>query len=241
MTTVIDGDSIIYICHWDAVFKTFVKPKDLIFESINKMISSIIIETKCKEYHGFLGVGRGFRKKEFLDYKSNRKPIEIPYINECKEFMKEEWGFELLTEFEPDDAVSILKHRYPEYTIAAIDKDILNNIEGRHYNYKTREWVSTNKTNAERHFWSQVITGDTADGIKGLPGAGEKAWLKIMDEYYVTRRKFHEIVLDKYIHHYGEYEGVKNFYKNYILLKMLVEQPEFVPQPTKVDYNKLVI
>jgi hypothetical protein len=62
-----------------------------------------------------------------------------------------------------------------------------------------------------------------------------------MDEYYVTRRKFHEIVLDKYIHHYGEYEGVKNFYKNYILLKMLVEQPEFVPQPTKVDYNKLVI
>jgi 5'-3' exonuclease len=242
MVTIIDADSIIWICHWDTVFKNWYKPKERIANDIDALVSKILIETKAQSYLGFLGESRGFRAKEFPDYKSNRANVERPpYLAEFKQYLVDNWGFILLNEFEPDDAVSILKKRNPDWVISAIDKDILNNIEGSHYNYKKHEWVNTSFWDKERHFWSQMITGDTADGIKGIPKSGDKVAEKVVNEFLEGKKQFYEIVLNRYIKHFGEYEGIKEFHKNYILLKMLEEYEGFEPTPINVDFGKLRI
>ena len=241
MVTIIDADSIIWICHWDTLFKSWGKAKELIYKDIDKLVIKILIETKANQYLGFVGRGRGFRKQLFSDYKANRTQERPPYLEDCKTYLEEKWGFISLDEIEPDDAISILKRRNPEYTIAAIDKDILNNIEGKHYNYKTSEWITTSNFGAIKHFWGQMIKGDTADGIKGIPGEGDKVVDKIVEEFVSSKKQFYEIVLNRYIKKFGEYEGIVQFHKNYILLKMLEEYEGFNPQLINVDYNKLMI
>ena len=237
----IDADSIIWICHWHQIFKSWDKPLDLIKHDVDSLISHIILETKAKEYLGFVGKGRGFRKVEFSDYKGNREDvIRPPYLDEVKQYMIDKWEFISVEEFEPDDAVCILKKKYPESIISAIDKDVLNNIEGKHYNYKKREWVTTSLIEADRHFWTQMISGDSADGIKGIPGKG-KSFASKLFEKELGNKTYSEIVLKEYILYYGEYLGISYFYKSYILLKMLDTYESFDPQPIKVDINKLII
>ena len=243
MKTAIDGDSIIWICHWDTLFKSWEKPLNIILKDIDKLVSKILIETKAKEYLGFIGESRGFRKQLFSDYKSNRdNVIRPPYLSDCKDYLISEWNFIKLNEIEPDDAVSILKNSNTDVIISAIDKDILKNIPGKHYNYKSHEWIETSYFDSQKHFWGQMITGDTADGVKGIPNKGIKYFEKVILNLFLDKGiPLHTSVLEEYIKHFGEYEGIKEFYKNYILLKMLTEYEGFNPEWVNVDVNKLMI
>lgn len=240
MKVVIDADSIAFICGWNTVFKAWDTDFDRVVHNVNGLVSKILINTKAKEYLGFVGKGRGFRKELFPDYKSNRNDVIYPpYLKETKQHLIDYWNFIEVSQFEPDDAVCILKKRDPEIVISAMDKDIIYNIAGNHYNYKTHEWVNTDVISADKTFWKSMIIGDTADGIPGLSGKGKK----YIDKVFETNltKKYIEIVLQEYVNHYGEYEGIKEFYKSYILLKMLEVDDNFNPEFVKLDVNKLII
>lgn len=240
MKVVVDGDSICFICGWSTIFKAWDTDYNRVVLNVNNLVSKILINTKAKEYLGFVGEGRGFRKVLFPDYKSNRDGVIYPpYLKEIKQHLVDYWNFIRVSKFEPDDAVSILKKRDSEIIIAAIDKDILYNIPGTHYNYKTHEWVTTNKIDADLTFWKSMIIGDTADGIPGLAGKGKKYIDKVFEDFML--KDYKTIILNEYTKHYGEYEGIKEFYKSYILLKMLEEDNDFNPEFIKLDYNKLSI
>lgn len=64
--------------------------------------------------------------------------------------------------------------------ICSIDKD-LDMIPGWHYNYVNEEkyWMSQEAT--IKFFYTQVLTGDTADNIRGVPGIGPKKAEKILE------------------------------------------------------------
>lgn len=240
MKVVIDADSIAFICGWNTVFKAWDIDYDRVILNVNNLVSKILINTKAKEYLGFVGKGRGFRKQLFPDYKSNRDGVIYPpYLKEIKQHLIDYWGFVEVSQFEPDDAVCILKKRDPEIIIAAIDKDVIYNIAGNHYNYKTHEWVNTGIIQADITFWKSMICGDSVDSIKGIPKKGEKYIEKVF-ETSITKN-YREIVFEEYIKHYGEYEGIKEFYKSYILLKMLEVDDSFNPEFVALDYNKLSI
>ena len=117
--------------------------------------------------------------------------------NPTKCFMWHEW--------EADDMVVALRRDNPDkYIMAAVDKDVLYSIPGKHFNYYTSvkygidmKWVEVPKRQAILHHYMQTLTGDSADNIPGLKGVGkitaEKiladcddakcAWQKVVEAY----------------------------------------------------------
>lgn len=70
-------------------------------------------------------------------------------------------------------------------------------IPGDHYNFVKKEKYFVTDEEAIRFFYYQCLIGDTADGIKGVPGIGPKKAKNILDacnseeEYYwAVRDKF---------------------------------------------------
>lgn len=142
--------------------------------------------------------------------------------------------------------------------ICSPDKDILENISGRHFNYSyklldknnldsvEKGWfVNTTDEEAEFNKWKQVLKGDSADGVSGLPGIGEVKAIKILQESILA---YSLNTLSKYIDFYqNEASGIYEFQKNYRLLHILKDNDDFMrevghlPEFPKINkVNKVV-
>jgi len=55
--------------------------------------------------------------------------------------------------------------------IVSVDKDLLQ-IPGFHYNFVKKEKSCVTKEQGIKHFYTQLLTGDTSDNIQGCPGIG---------------------------------------------------------------------
>jgi hypothetical protein len=232
----IDADSILYICGWDKELKCYVTDYPKIFHQVNILITKILLQTKATHYLGFFSASKSFRKLEFESYKANRdKLIRPDHLPTTRQYIIDKWKFIKLDILEADDAVNICNNLLKSTVICSPDKDILY-LEGTHYNYKKDEWVTTSKEEAEKYFWIDMVTGQTGDGVKALPGKG----IKFAEKLYEYAKKndyafsdleiipiFRNIIFSEYINHYGEYKGIEEFYKNYKLLKILNTHEEF--------------
>lgn len=227
-TALIDADSLIYIacyCKPDEP-KTLDDCKFI----ISKLIQDIVDNTRASNYLLFLTVGRGFRYKVYPAYKANRKGEKPVHFNEVKQFLIDKYGAIHHPELEADDLCLISNKVIPNSFICAVDKDILK-LEGKHYNYKSNNWVDTSKHEALVHFFTSLITGDSVDNIKGIPGKGEKfaeklfsvgkMWTDEEANYDNNVQFYRNTVFQAYLDHYGEYEGIHHFAVNYKCLKIL--------------------
>lgn len=233
----IDADGLIYInCHnkKDAPIKTLEDCK----RSVDNMIQQILISSKANEYLLFLTVGKNFRYSIYPEYKANRKYGDKPeHFDRIKEYLitdyKSIYGYNL----EADDLINIYKNKLDDSFICSSDKDLLM-LEGDCYNYKTHKWTKTTKDVASYNFWFSMITGDTVDNIKGIPGKGPKYAERL---HSVCKKEDEEIsyqmfVLNEYIIHFGEQLGIEEFYKNYKCLKIVDEQ-EGIEINTPLKFN----
>ena len=239
---VIDADSICFIAHWDSDSKSFDKPIEDIFKSVDQIISNILISTGVTEYIGFVGFGSCVeRNAVYPEYKANRKDREpLEHLKAIKDYMVEKWEFSALHGIEADDMVNSVRLQLEGSVVCAIDKDLLM-LEGTHYNYKKNEWVTTSKQEANLYFWMSMIIGDAVDNIKGLEGKGKVFAAKLLiDEESVDHMR--TLVFDEYINQYGEYHGISKFYQNYVCLKIKDDFPATgLVNPLKVNVNNLVI
>lgn len=239
---VIDADSICFIAHWDSDSKSFDKPIEDIFNSVDQIISSILIYTNATHYIGFVGFGSCVeRNTVYPEYKANRKGREpLEHLKAIKEYMVKKWEFSALYGVEADDMVNSVRLQLEDSVICAIDKDLLM-LEGTHYNYKKNEWVTTSKQEANLYFWQSMIIGDSVDNIKGLEGKGKAFATKLLtlgDDHDHMRT----LVFQEYINQYGEYHGISKFYQNYVCLKIKDDFPATgLVNPLKVNVNNLVI
>ncbi len=155
-------------------------------------------------------------------------------MQECREYAIERWKFNFFDGVEADDLCNITKLSITDSVLISCDKDMLM-LEGENYNPQKREFVNTSKEQADYYFWSSMITGDGADNIKGIPKKGEKfveKAFKALD----SETKRYTLVFNEYLNHFGECEGVKEFYKNYMCLKMLDKLEGFtIPTPIKYE------
>jgi len=130
-------------------------------------------------------------------YDKNGKRIKPQpvHLMRCKDYLVEEWNAIWAKNEEADDALSIHRSKYapddPNYIISTIDKDLLINY-GYHHNMNTGKIqhvpveikpleiiVKTSKTTGKTSnkvegvglmfFYAQMLMGDAADWIKGLP------------------------------------------------------------------------
>lgn len=115
-------------------------------------------------------------------YKGNRdgkaRPRHLPAL---REYVKWAFGAVETEGQEADDAIGIRATELgvDNCIIVSIDKDFLQ-IPGWHYNFNKREkkWVTPEE--GLRFFYTQILTGDTADNVKGAPGVGPKKAEKIL-------------------------------------------------------------
>ena len=128
------------------------------------------------------GLARNFRFDYVDDYKAQRKDARPPAG------LKELWAYIFtVTEIEgipvkvyvvdgaeADDTVVYLKKMDPDnVVIAALDKDVIYQSVGRHYNYGKKEFVDVTADEAREYLYFQMINGDPSDGYKGVPGVGK--------------------------------------------------------------------
>lgn len=226
---IIDGDHICYlVAHVkkdDLPIYPNGKPIDLLISQTDDYLKNILIDVEADKFIGCLTIGKCFRYDIYPEYKANRKDKpKMPYISLVKEYLKDKYGFIFHKNYEADDLCHTLRKNYSQFNPIVIspDKDILG-LEGNNYDPKNRVFISNDVEQAEYNFWTQMIVGDTADNIKGLPGKGPAYAKKALEgsDYSV----YPSIVLKSYQSVLGDSSFVDSFYANYKTLKVLDNVP----------------
>lgn len=218
----IDGDSIAYLCSKDTIDESIT--------NVDNIMADILRTTGASKYYLFLSEGKYFRHEFYRDYKANRPPTKLKYVRTLLRYLKEQYLAISVPRVEADDMVMHIKSNFSNVVICAMDKDVLKGIEGRHYNYKTLEFVETTAMGASYNLWLQTLMGDSGDNIKGIPGVGEVGAKKILDsaERPFTDKKLSKVTLEAYINKFGASTGVYEFQKNFRLVYMLRHDQDFL-------------
>lgn len=153
-------------------------------KTISTMIENIMFAVDCDKCELWLTGKDNFRSKLPTDYKLHRQGNRKPELyNELKDYLVSTYNTTVANGYEADDALVMLKTLNPyKYVLCAIDKDVLYQSEGTHYNYSKDEYVTVTKKQAIRYAYYQILVGDASDGYKGCKGIGHVRATKILDE-----------------------------------------------------------
>lgn len=231
-TALIDGDSICYMCSKDTIEESI--------ELTDKLLEHMFETTGSVNYVLFLSKSPYFRHDINPEYKGNRKSSPLLWLKTLRSYLIEKYQAISIPNIEADDAVAHFKTLLLNSTICAIDKDVLKQVEGKHYNYRTREWVETSKEDAHKWLYLQALMGDSGDNIKGVPGIGPAKAEKILEGCPPENYKYR--VLKEYVNFYGDSIGIKKFYVNFYqvnLLKSDAEMEQFADLITIVPVHIL--
>lgn len=152
--------------------------------AIDGLIENIRFKTGCEEVELWLTGSNNFRHDVVDDYKHNRvlsrKPTDYDRL---KLYLLHKYDANVADGFEADDMVVYLKTAKPDdYFLCAIDKDVLYQTVGSHFNYNEGNIVKVTEKEAIRFFYFQVLAGDTTDGYKGVPSIGKVKANKLLDK-----------------------------------------------------------
>jgi 5'-3' exonuclease len=227
----IDCDSILWsVCvnkkqseEYDNIIPQKLRTFKDIIEEFESIFFNILTEANCNSYIAFLTGNSNFKKEINKEYKANRVNREYPeFFNSLKQYCLNQYNFLIVDNYEADDLINIYSEyfsfvNHKNHIIIHIDKD-LDQIPGHHYNYRKKEAYYVNAEKANFLLWKQCITGDQSDNIKGIEGKGEKFADKLLLNANII--DYMNLVLNAYVDNYGEYEGISNFTKNYLSLKL---------------------
>ena len=206
--------------------ETEVLPKshDDVEMIVDTMIKNIIVGSESTDYIVYLTGKTNFRNEvaTIREYKGNRssstRPVHYQYIRDYIEDQHptitsdnceadDLCAMRLFTEFKK--AQKSKRKLNCEAILCSIDKD-LRNIPGYHYNIKSKkiDWVTPKMAN--KHFASQLLTGDSCDNIPGISylsgkkkkvgPVGAKKFLKEA----TSIPELYSAVCDVYAEHVGE-------------------------------------
>ena len=179
MITFVDADSIAYSAGYTEY------PADM-ERCCDNYIQDIQRATGCDKMVGF--IENPDRKQNFRSYiavtrpyKGKRSSSKPKWMVEAKLYLKQRYGFNVVTYMESEDAclISANANGLENSIVACIDKDLYQ-AAGRYYDYKKKDWIVVNQDQAEYNLYKQILTGDSVDNIPGIPGTGDKTaetWL----------------------------------------------------------------
>ena len=221
---IIDADSILYTANTDDI--------DGVMEHLSAEVawikercgarSALVLLSDSKE--------NTFRVKANPQYKANRKPPNLP-ISEFKKAALERYSNVMLCkECEADDIANYFARRYKgRHIVASIDKDVLNASRGIYFDYRKNIFVEVRSIVDSTKFLAyQMLRGDNADGIKGIPGVGDKKALQLLwtaDKLNVRNADvfidwFAEVVWREYRKAFGRNNAAEMIYLNEICLNV---------------------
>ena len=148
--------------------------------STRSLIQTIMDGCECTKAQLFLTGRDNYRHDTVKSYKGNRSEAEKPqHLAAIKEYMVTSLDAIVAEGQEADDLLGIYAVR-EGWGIASLDKD-LDCIPGWHYVWKgKREGLyEVSPVEADRFFYTQMLTGDATDNIPGLFNrTGKKAMAK---------------------------------------------------------------
>jgi DNA polymerase-1 len=204
---------------------------------LDEYLQVLMLKTSSTQYILALSVGECFRYNLYPEYKANRKDAIRPkYLDRIKEYLITDYKAIYYKGLEADDILCICSNTYKDSFIASIDKDLMQ-IPGLHFNLTSFKYDEVDEKTAKYNLFKQLLVGDSTDNIKGCPSIGkigaEKAYSKDLENPSI----FPNIALMHYIRVLGEDEGIRQFYLNYRLVKLL-DKPEFgfvTPEPVNYE------
>lgn len=161
-------------------------------------VENIVKITGASEYIIFLTGSNNFRKNVADTYKANRaskrKPMLLPVL---RNYAMGKHRAVMTDELEGDDLIGIAAtgHLKGECIIYSADKD-LKTIAGLHWDGE--EVVTITDAQADRYFYSQILTGDSTDGYTGCPSIGPVTAAKILDKTDGTPKQMWDAVVETY-------------------------------------------
>lgn len=203
----IDGDICAYRVGWTTENDDFPIARF----RVDEMLDGILLDTGATEFTVFLSdsAENNFRYKIYPEYKANRKTLPRPkHLEGIKEHLILRWGARIALGMEADDALGISQDkRFRGYfvgnsIICSIDKD-LQQIPGNHYNFVKKETTFVTPEDAFRYFYRQILTGDTADNIKGAKGIGPVKADKILKSVGPGERGLARGIFETYCKAFG--------------------------------------
>jgi hypothetical protein len=176
-TVVIDADQMIYAIG----FAAKGDPISYALSTVKKQLAKIQEECDAEERILYVKGKGNFREDVATThgYKANRAASPKPdHYQDIYEYLVDVQGAIQCDGLEADDFVSVELYKdfkaaggVPEEAtliLSSGDKD-LRNTPGWHHNPRTGEVVWYSDIQSLRHFWYQMLAGDRADNIKGLP------------------------------------------------------------------------
>lgn len=167
-----------------------------------RMIANVIDETKGDRALFCRDSSRSIRQETiWADYKKDRKPAapvleaQYEYFYEILGKYAQIWGID---GYEADDLIAtatVVLSSEDEVTIVSSDKDMMPLIDlalpnpVRFYDPSKREhlgaWYYLDKFGVQPFLGHQLqaMTGDSSDGIPGVPGLGPKTGAKLLNEF----------------------------------------------------------
>ena len=161
--------------------------------ALEKMLEELNTNNEFQLY--LTGAGN-FRYTVYPEYKGNRVQPRPAHLMAVKQHLKEKWGAAIAEGCEADDLISVdacqANKEGREVLLVHVDKD-LDQIPGVHYQWKMsgqvngKRWVKEARRyhisplDGLRFFYTQLLTGDRADNIKGVKGIGPAKAEKILE------------------------------------------------------------
>ena len=152
-------------------------------KGIKYIIDKTVRSPESGLYQVYLTGSNNFRYKvaKSHPYKEIRKitpkPVELP---RARQYLIDNFNAIVSEGEEADDLIAIEATRCgPTTVVASIDKDMLQ-IPCRHFNINTGKWKTVSEFAGLKFFYTQLLTGDAADNIKGVHGIGPKTAEKLL-------------------------------------------------------------
>lgn len=220
-TAVIDGDSICYIASKDNL--------EISLGNVDSIMETIKVKTDSDKYYLFLSTGPYFRHLINTNYKANRAPTKLLFVKEIKEYLVNKYGAIERRRVEADDLSAFAMYNGNNSFInCAIDKDVINQVVGKYFNYRTHESGITNPKQALEFLYTQVLIGDAVDNIKGIPFIGKKKASRILEDCN-NAEELQNATLKAYQNFYG---GIGNtifhFQNNFRQVYLLRRESDFI-------------
>ena len=208
---------------------------DEVYKVAKNKIQKILDKTGCKDYelHFTDNTKTNFRYTFYPDYKANRKNIIRPAgLAELKELLVKDGKSYTHQLWEADDIVVMKKRLYPDnYILVAVDKDVLNAIEGKHFNYyeSTKyniqpKWIEIEAKHAKMWPYYQTIIGDKSDNIIGPKGIGPKRAAKFVNENMTEKEMWEGVVKAYESKGLAEFDAILNM--NLVNMNLLDEKED---------------
>ena len=180
----IDGDILVYRIGFttEDVDEGIMKAR--LRESIN-LILEAVEATAYKMYLTEENDPTQFRRRIYPEYKAHRLQPKPKHYRAIRAYLQEHYDAEVVYEIEADDALGIhqsggLFRHNDQTVIISIDKD-LKQIPGNHYNFVKLEASFVTPEEGLRHFYTQLLTGDSSDNVKGVWKCGPVKAAKILE------------------------------------------------------------